>query len=205
VEGPETGNRSFNGPKQIGISHTSDWRTNKQANQQNGKDLKAVSLGTSKGTHKANPQRKSIALANRAKRQKFKKLFRLELQRHTPSKSTKGNLLYSKQAKRQRFKKLFRLELANPQRKFIALKPNKAAKIKKLFHLELQSHYQANPQREIYCTPNQAKRQRFKKLFRLELQRHTLNKATKEIYCTCKQGKAAKIKKRSRCFVFDVD
>jgi hypothetical protein len=50
--------------------------------KQNGKDKEAVTL-----------------------RQRFKKLFRLELQRYTQSKGTKGNLLQTYQAKRQRIKK----------------------------------------------------------------------------------------------------
>jgi len=59
--------------------------------RQSGKYKEAVTLGTAKPPHtKQTHKGKSIALAKlKAKRQRFKKLFRLELQRHTPSKPTK--------------------------------------------------------------------------------------------------------------------
>jgi len=66
---------------------------------------------------------------------KVKKLFRLELAKaHTKQRHKGKSIALAKlQVKRQRIKKLFRLKLkshhqAKAQRKFIALKPNKAVK-----------------------------------------------------------------------------
>jgi len=41
--------------------------------KQNGKGLKIVSLGTGKGTHKANPQREIYCTCKQAKAQRIKK------------------------------------------------------------------------------------------------------------------------------------
>jgi len=73
---------------------------------QSGKGLKSCFAWNWQSHHQAKAQRKSIALAKlKAKRQKFKKLFRLELQRHTPSKPTKEIYCTPNKAKRQSIKK----------------------------------------------------------------------------------------------------
>jgi len=138
------------------------------------KDKETVTLGTGK-PHKPTKEIYCIYKAP-SKTAKVKKLFRLELAKaHTKQRHKGKSIALAKlQVKRQRFKKLF--------------------------HLELQSHYQAKAQREIYCTPN---RQSGKGLKAVSLGTtkppHTPSKPTKEIYCICKApSKAAKIKKLFR-------
>ena len=102
-----------------------------QSSKQNGKGLKSCFAWNCKGTHQANPQRKFIALQP-SKTANIKKRSRLELQsHHTPSKPTRGNLLYTKQAKRQRIKK--RLRCFRCRLKLQTSKPTKRQRFKSCF------------------------------------------------------------------------
>jgi len=120
----------------------------------------------------------------------------LELQRHTPSKGTKKNLLHSNQAKRQRFKSCFAWNCkgthqANPQSK-IYCTPNKAKpqRIKKRSRLEqANAHTKGN-----LLHSNQAKRQRVKNCFAWNWQRHTQSKSTKGNLLHLQTGKGSKDK-----------
>jgi len=71
------------------------------ANRQSGKDKEAVTLGTAKA-HTKQRHKGNLLHSNQAKRQRIKKLFRLELQSH---------------------------HQAKPQRKSIAHKTGKTAKV----------------------------------------------------------------------------
>jgi len=92
------------------------------------KDKEAVTLGTAK-VHTKQTHKGNLLHSNQAKRQRFKKLFRLELQSHHTKQTHKGKsiALAKLQAKRQRFKNCFAWNC--------------------------KGTHQAKAQREIYCTP----------------------------------------------------